>query len=132
MGLRREERKVTAGYLALILAFYTVAAFGLAYIVGHSRVSTGIREWLVSRLPNVVELLQCPMCFGFWTGVIVGCFLDLGFEQRLEFMFALGLYTSGSNFLISRLTDLIPPPPHDDEDEDDDAEPERDAEDSAH
>jgi hypothetical protein len=32
----------------IALLFYTVAAFGLCYIVGHARVSLGVREWMAT------------------------------------------------------------------------------------
>jgi hypothetical protein len=30
------------------LFFYSLAAFGLSYIIGHARVSLGVREWMAS------------------------------------------------------------------------------------
>lgn len=111
------------------LFFYTVAAFGLAYIVGHSGISLPFRMLLDpgEKLASpgdaarsfVLMLLECPACFGFWTGVFAGM-LYLGVDGAYypkegalaKFLFAAGLalYTTGSNFILARLTNLIPAP----------------------
>lgn len=111
------------------LFFYTVAAFGLAYIVGHSVISLPIRIAVDPgqelRGPRdaarawFLMLIECPACFGFWTGLFAGM-LYAGLDGDLypregalaKFMFAAGLalYTTGSNFVLARFTNLIPAP----------------------
>lgn len=107
---------------------YLIAAFGLAYIVGHSTISLPVRVWLggspakpdlnLTAVPGalgplgdwLVTLLECPACFGFWTG-IAASFLGVAFPElvthRLVAPLALGCLTSGSNFIVGRLTKLI-------------------------
>lgn len=90
------------------LACTLLACFGLAYAVGHSRITLRVRGWIApprgwdgldSEVPVVhyeaatkleierllrkhypanwarqfiVDLLECPFCFGFWEGVVLG------------------------------------------------------------
>lgn len=111
------------------LFFYTFAAFGLAYIVGHSSISLPFRMALdpgeeLTRPGQalrafVLMLIECPACFGFWTGAFAGLLyvaVDGTYYPKegalARFMFAAGLalYTAGTNFTLSRLTNLIPAP----------------------
>lgn len=109
----------------LHLLVFLLGAFGLAYIVGHSTISLPLRillggtkavvetEYVTSAVrPGafgpagefLCELVECPACFGFWTGLISGLTL---FSFSLAASFGLGLVVSGSNFIIGRLTRLI-------------------------
>lgn len=99
------------------LVFFTFAAFGLAYIVGHARISLPIRQWIfpsrdgegrVEVLLNqlrimFVELIECPACFGFWIGFIGSVAVKNSFIASLCW----GCYISGVNFLLGKLTSLI-------------------------
>ena len=99
----------------MIWFIYFAAAFGLAFIVGHSQISLPIRV-LVHRMGAlgrfVVELLECPACFGFWTGffwvVVPGSsmlpvLLPTG---RLGWALVLGCATSGVNFFLANYSGL--------------------------
>lgn len=111
----------------LLAVTYPIAAFGLAYIVGHSKISLPIRVWIDPvrevhtgvfkvgkfRRPRefVLMLLECPACFGFWTGLLTGLIAaPFVFVSLLWAVFAaigLGLFTCGFNFLFGRLTGLV-------------------------
>lgn len=111
------------------LLFYTVAAFGLAYIVGHSAISLPFRM-AVDPGPDVTTpsrvfwawflmLIECPACFGFWTGLFAGMlyaaidgplYPQEGALAKMLWAVGLALYTTGSNFVLARLTSLIPAP----------------------
>lgn len=103
-----------------VFLFYIFAAFGLAYIVGHAAITKPLRSWLYrERLAGpwpliiveaigrtLVDLLECPACFGFWTGVIAVAFgaLDAtGFWMAV----AWGLFTAGTNYTLAKVTRLI-------------------------
>lgn len=112
---------------------YLLGAFGLAYIVGHSAISLPLRIVLSglpelrdeegrlkrSKLPGKLgplgdflgALIECPACFGFWEGVIASTFLfsppSLNWLARIGWAFAVGCITSGFNFIVGRLTNLI-------------------------
>ena len=117
---------------------YLGAAFGLAYIVGHSTISLPFRTWLggvpsreiepTLALPGakivasgkpgalgpfgdfICSLLECPACFGFWTGLFSSQLLAAPAELHTTWWnwpVVLGCLTAGSNFAVSRLTRLI-------------------------
>ena len=114
-------------------ALYLVGAFGLAYIVGHSVISLPLRSWLGGH-PGGAEvdggfgkvtppkpgalgqfgellctLLECPSCFGFWTGLVAALLYPeqvRGFLPFSPVWFTLALVTTGSNFILARLTRL--------------------------
>lgn len=107
---------------------YTLAAFGLAYVVGHSSISLPFRMLLdpgedytrprEALRAFVLTLAECPACFGFWTGACAGMLHAYGIGSWMPespvvlpkplFVLGLGLYTTGSNYLLARLTKLIP------------------------
>lgn len=119
---------------------YVLAAFGLAYIVGHATISLPFRVWIggtpskeslnvsagmatpviVPGKPGALgpfgdflcALIECPACFGFWTGVVSGAFTLVNPPPDIFFSWwswpiVLGCFTAGSNFVVSRLTRLI-------------------------
>jgi predicted ABC-type sugar transport system permease subunit len=87
------------------LAFYTVATFGLAYIVGFSKISFPTREWMANWkvLEWPLALLECPACLGFWAGLVYGLAIT---EPPLSAL-GRGLYTCGANFLLAKWSGLI-------------------------
>lgn len=96
------------------LIVYTVAAFGLAYIAGHSVITRYLREllWEAGEVAPItrwlVMLVECPACLGFWLGLLAGA---LGFTPEpvsIRTAFAFALYTAGSNFLLGKLTGIMP------------------------
>jgi hypothetical protein len=111
------------------LLFYTVAAFGLAYIVGHSTISLPFRMVIdpgpETTTPKAVlaawflMLIECPACFGFWEGLFFGMLYAAadgplypreGALAKMLWAVGLALYTCGANFILARLTSLIPAP----------------------
>ena len=104
--------------LDLALFAYTIAAFGLAYVVGHASISQRPREWLAGLHRAgllLVELLECPACFGFWTGALVesvGLWPQSipGHAPWIARILYAGLYTSGSNLILALATGIIARP----------------------
>lgn len=106
------------------LVAWCLIAFGVTYVVGHSQITRGMREWLyapkvdergvpveVNRWARlVVDLMECPACFGFhvgWIGYLLGFRIlatDLGV---IADAIAFGFLTSGSNLLLARASGLI-------------------------
>jgi hypothetical protein len=92
------------------LIIYTSAAFGLAFIAGHSQISVGIRRFIAPTNRKIswprewiIELIECPACLGTWIGAIYG----LAFQPLWCPWWMLALFTAGSNFTLGRLTGLI-------------------------
>lgn len=99
-----------------LLVFYTFAAFGFAYVLGHAVISRPFRDALYSLgqtfppLRWLVLLLECPACFGFWTGLGVGLWaFDLDGGYRILAAAILACYTAGVNFALGKLLGLMPP-----------------------
>lgn len=97
------------------LIFYTLSTFGLAYILGHSVITKNTREALFalgSTFPPLrwfVLLLECPACLGFWIGLVAGLLISEAEGVRyLLAAFAFACYTAGANFVLGKLTGLMP------------------------
>ena len=100
----------------LELLLYTVASFGLAFVIGHSKISRPfrlllgptsdrqvVRHWLIM-------LLECPACLGFWFGLAYALATDFMFGFPLRgwgAILGLALYTCGANFLLAALSGLL-------------------------
>lgn len=100
------------------LLSWSVLAFGLAFIVGHSKISVPFRWWLADRRGAVSDwflmLVECPPCVGFWAGIVGGVlwrapFLP-SFGGRTLSPLLLALFTCGSNLLLAKLVGLLDPP----------------------
>jgi len=93
--------------LFLFLLFHAFAAFGLALIAGFARISLPIRIWLFHHWgifgKYLVELMECPICFGFWEGFFVGALAYPDVIRRWLFMVLLGCFTAATNFTLARL-----------------------------
>lgn len=101
-------------FVAVLLFVYSIASIGFAYIVGHSVISQGLREWaygpvtpglnpINSTRRLLVTLVECPACLGFWTGLGTGFLIGASFFGALVF----ALFTSGSNLVLGKLTRLM-------------------------
>lgn len=100
------------------LVIHTFAAFGLAFVVGFSRISLGFREWVAARSVWGIALLECPACLGYWIGLASGLFdlpglfghsfMPVPWLIRIYAAIVLGFYTGATNYALGRLTSLIP------------------------
>lgn len=61
----------------LLLIVAIIAAYGIVNIVTQGAIFDPLKEWLNSfdgiMVKKLVYLLNCPMCFGFWVGILLGC-----------------------------------------------------------
>lgn len=104
-----------------LLCLWILMQFGLAYIVGHSAISRPFRELLAPEELKTfghalrqftVTLVECPACFGFWAGGISLWVASIYVTMPVPLYVACpaaALVTSGSNYLLARLTGLVPP-----------------------
>lgn len=98
------------------LLLYFLAAFGFAFIVGHSKISLAFREWLAARGALgewLASLLECPACLGFWIGIaavftgVIHVPLDVPFGPKWFAALLFACATSGSNLLASKWVGLV-------------------------
>lgn len=104
--------------MLLTLFVYVNAAFGFAYIAGHSKISLPFREWIdpggeinsygKALRAFLLALIECPPCLGFWTGVAAYFLVPKGTIGVVT----LALFTASTNFIIGRATNLIPKEEH--------------------
>ncbi len=117
------------------LFIYLLASFGFAAIAGHSAITVRFRRWLggvpeqtltdekgnmlrvLPRIPGALgplgdflcELIECPMCLGWWTGITAGVTVfavDGPFVIAFGWCLVVGFFTSASNFILARVTNL--------------------------
>ncbi len=101
------------------LLLFTVANFGLAFVVGHSKISMPLRMLIdPGRIDSMAKaarawlimLLECPACLGFWGGGLYAHFTGYSFGfPAAGFLATLGfaLYACGANFLLSALSGML-------------------------
>ena len=82
-------------YSLVDLIIYTVASYGLCFILMHGEILTPIREKLV-KIKFFHQLLSCALCTGFWVGLL----LSLG-------MPIMALYSSASCYLLYLVTEIL-------------------------
>lgn len=102
----------------IVLALYFLSAFGLAYLVGHSVISRPVRTLIGGPVDKprayfglLVALLECPACFGTWTGAAVGAAMPGLFFSSSSWMAGAMIgacATAGANFILGTLTHLMP------------------------
>jgi hypothetical protein len=107
---------------------YFAAAFGLAYIIGHAKISFGLRLLLggapaipgrgldganipptpaVKPLipvvgPFLADLMECLACSGFWIGVASSFWLPMVLGSNpVAWSVIVGCATSGMNYVIT-------------------------------
>ncbi len=105
--------------IAVALALYFLGAFGLAYIIGGSAISAPLRSWIGGPLDKprpyfglVIALLECPACFGTWTGAFFGCIRPRLFLADSWWIGILigACTTAAVNLLLGKMAGLMPAP----------------------
>lgn len=97
--------------------------FGLAYAVGHARITRAPREWFANRnvvTKAVVEWAECPACSSTWYGAAFGAAFPLTVAEWMPdglvtevatspvlAAAVCGLLACASSFLLGRATGLI-------------------------
>jgi len=75
------------------LLFYTFASYGLCYILMEAKILNFARD-KITKIKFFRDLLNCSLCTGFWTGLIIGTYAS----SYNNILFA--LYSSGTCYLI--------------------------------
>ena len=48
---------------------WILASYGMTLTVTEANITSPLREWAKKIHPKLGELVRCPMCFSFWTGL---------------------------------------------------------------
>jgi len=62
---------VMKNYSVVDLFFYTLASYGLCYILMEGKILNFLRDHLC-KITFFKNLLNCSLCTGFWTGLGIG------------------------------------------------------------
>jgi hypothetical protein len=89
-------------------------AYGITNIVTQGSIFYSFREWFIKKsqqngklskiYASFYKLLNCPMCFGFWAGILVGIFM--GPFPAYNIIFNGAIY-SGTTWIIFCLTQFL-------------------------
>ena len=82
------------------LLFYTFASYGLCYILMEAKILNFARG-KITKVKFFRDLLNCSLCTGFWTGLIIGTYAS----SYNNILFA--LYSSGTCYLIYLVNYLL-------------------------
>lgn len=94
--------------------YFAFAAFGFAYIVGHSKISLPFRMTLdpVSGTMRfrfvrtwLLALIECPACLGFWQGLLFGALVRPTWNPY--HWSVLALITCATNLILAKVTGLL-------------------------
>lgn len=55
-----------------LIIFLSIAIFGVCNILSQGSILQKFRDWLQKKNTFLYDLIKCPMCFGFWLGLICG------------------------------------------------------------
>ena len=71
---------------------FSLGVIGCTFIVTQSYIFEGVRSFVESKNKHLGKLINCPMCFGFWTGLFFYMTYDI------EFFYVI-LVACGTSFL---------------------------------
>ena len=85
------------------LIYFILCAYGLTYILVYGSIFNSLRP-ITGRLGT---LFHCPLCTGFWVGVLlwsINCFTELfTFEYNLLNGLLLGWLSAGTSYFLSMI-----------------------------
>jgi len=84
----------------LNLLLFCLVAFGISNIITISKIGAGCRN-LAQKIHNKLgELFRCPMCMGFWVGILLGWL----WYSPTEIIFLDGILGSSASWIIYCIT----------------------------
>lgn len=98
-----------------LLTLQAFAAFGIAWVLGHSKITLAFRYWLGGSVAEnkppkfgrfgywAISLIECPACLGFWTGLIYA--FAVGEQWRFALTRAFACLVS--NMLLSHALKIV-------------------------
>lgn len=99
------------------LIYWTLASFGLSNIIVYGKIFQTQRDYITSRSNFFGSLINCIMCFSFWSGILLSLIyspsnaLLFNFNTSLPLIllssFIDGLYSSGSVYLINTIIEKL-------------------------
>jgi len=62
------------------MIYYILAVWGATHILVSSKITDGLRNWLLINLPRIGYLLNCYQCTSFWVSMILYPLFDLNLK----------------------------------------------------
>jgi len=84
------------------LLFYTLAVYGLCFILMHGTIFDTIRNYLIYQISWFGTLITCPVCTGFWCGLGLSPFF-FKFTMFLPAAF----YSSAACYILHLATGVL-------------------------
>ena len=85
------------------LLWFVLAAYGLTQILVYGKIFNFLRR----QRGFIGELFTCPMCTGFWVGVLLFCLNGLtelfSFDYNLANLMICGCLSSGTSYVLCTL-----------------------------
>ena len=82
------------------LLFYTLASYGLCYILMEAKIFNFVRD-KITKIKFFEELLNCSLCTGFWTGLLIGSYVPI--YNNIFF----ALYSSATCYFIYLVNSIL-------------------------
>ena len=99
------------------LISWTLASFGLSNIIVYGKIFQTQRDYITSHSNFFGSLINCIMCFSFWSGIILSLIYSPSNALLFNFNTSLplivlssvidGLYSSGSVYLINTIIEKL-------------------------
>jgi len=87
------------------LAWFILTGYGLTQLIVYGSIFESARAYIKTKSSFFGELVHCPMCTGFWTGVLLfglNPFTELfTFELNLVNLLVCGWLGSGTSYLMN-------------------------------
>ena len=91
------------------LICFVLCAYGLTSIIVYSHIFKPIRKNITKWSNWLCELINCPMCMGFWSGVFmwgINKYTELfTFDHNITTGFLLGCLSSGTSYILCMVVD---------------------------
>ena len=97
--------------------YFTLCSFGLSNIIVYGKIFEKQRNWITEHSTFFGSLLNCIMCFSFWSGILLSFIYSpsnailFGFNTSLPLIVLStildGLYSSGSVYLINTIVEKL-------------------------
>jgi hypothetical protein len=84
----------------MLLILHTLATIGLTFIITLSSLFKPLRDWTSRWI--IGKLFHCPMCFGFWAGLLNYLLIFQTFNWLLIPYAFLGSFVSYTAYLLLR------------------------------
>jgi len=89
------------------LLYFVLCAYGMTQILVYGNIFSYLREKVEEKSEWLGELVNCPMCTGFWIGLFLAGINEytelFTFDINIVTYFLLGCLSSGTSYILCTL-----------------------------